>query len=358
MTSTRKKFNTKDYLGRSRVYTKISGAANIQRIWVWDQDRSEYVAPPRGAVFEALRYEVTSDGGRKRVRQSFTNLDAARIWQNRLDEKSSQPTMVVGVDTHSTARLGTHSPAVSGPLLGEVYAEYHRRKLMRLSENTRRKYQQYVRLHLQDLMQLPIRSVTANTIDRWLDGARRKVQDGVSNSKRTSFMHELTFLNGLLNYYVEYYEDPEFKNPLRKRHRQDAFLCKAPPKHRDLTEDEFKRFLVELGKCSRGEMYVAMATVQYYQALRISEVAAIHFEDLSLNWRNPEDSTLRVCRHMVYLREKGCKPVLMDGFKNATGGQDSVREQPLFQPSFEALKSLFRLGTGLIFANGNGSPLT
>jgi integrase len=361
MNQAKRKFSTKEYQGRLRIYTKISGAANIQRIWVWDKDRSEYVTPPRGNVFEALRYEITSDGGRKRVRQSFSALDDARQWQNRINEESAPVVRTFGADafiSQPETHVNSLVSSAAGLLLGEVYAEYHRRKLMRLSENTRRKYEQYVRLHLQELMQMPIRSITPYTLDRWLDGARRNALNRTSNVKRTSFMHELVFLNSLLNYYVEYYEDSEFKNPMRKRHRQDAFVCKAAPKHRDLTEDEFKRFLVELGNCTRGEVYVAMATVQYYQALRISEVAAIHFEDLNLNWRNPEDSTLRVCRHMVYMRQKGCKPTLMDGFKNASGGQDSVREQPLFQQSFEALKGLFRLGSGLIFASTDGLPFT
>jgi hypothetical protein len=41
----------------------------------------------------------------------------------------------------------------------------------------------------------------------------------------------------------------------------------------------------------------------------------------------------------------------MAGFKNASGGLNSVREQPVFQQSFEALKGVFRIGTLLIFCS-------
>jgi integrase len=350
MKNSRHKFNAKMYQGRARIYTKIAGTVNIQRIWVWDESRAEYVPPVRGNAFEAMRYDVTTEGGRKRVRQSFSTLEEARVWQNRIEAVVNNLSAPEG-DSSSITSAG-------GPLLGDVYAEYHRRKLMKLSVNTRLKYEQYVRLHMQDLLQRPIRSLTPHTIDEWLDRLTRKAMRSGASHRRFSFDHELTFLSGLINYYIEYFEDPVFRSPLRKRHRQDAVLAKAPPKHRDLTEGEFKLFLSELAKGPQGEMFSCVATVQFYQALRISEVAALHFEDLNLNWKTPEDSTLRICRHFVYLRSKGSKPVLMAGFKNASGGLNSVREQPVFQQSFEALKGVFRIGTGLIFCSSKGLPLT
>jgi integrase len=146
---------------------------------------------------------------------------------------------------------------------------------------------------------------------------------------------------------------------LRKRHRQDAVLCKPAPKHRDFTEEEFWLFEKAIRQGEKlGHVLAPMATVQFFQALRISEVAAIHFEDINLNRKEPQESTLRICRHLIYLRQRGRAPMLADGFKNAGGGVNSVKEQPVFQQTYEAIKDVFRIGTGLIFTNPDGSPLT
>ena len=84
--------------------------------------------------------------------------------------------------------------------------------------------------------------------------------------------------------------------------------------------------------------------------MRISEVAALRQEDLRLNFRSPRESSLQVCQHVVYPRVGKEKPLVEDGFKNARGGQDSVKEQPLWSETFAALKTVFRLGArGLLF---------
>ena len=99
-----------------------------------------------------------------------------------------------------------------------------------------------------------------------------------------------------------------------------------------------------------------LATVQYFQALRISEAAAIRWEDLHLDWTNPRTSRLVICQHVVFLRGRGSSSYIEAGFKNASKAEP-VKEQPMFPESFEAIKLLFKTGaTGLVFCDGeNGN---
>jgi site-specific recombinase XerD len=46
-------------------------------------------------------------------------------------------------------------------------------------------------------------------------------------------------------------------------------------------------------------------------------------------------------------------------FKNARGGEDSVKEQPLWPQAFEALKSVFKVGAkGLVFGVSTSEPFS
>jgi integrase len=94
-----------------------------------------------------------------------------------------------------------------------------------------------------------------------------------------------------------------------------------------------------------------MATVQYYQALRISEVAALFWEDLFFDWDEPHRSRLTVRRKIYWPRKAGIASEIKEGFKNADSGDNQgVKEQPLFPESYEALMRIFKSGSkGLIF---------
>jgi integrase len=159
----------------------------------------------------------------------------------------------------------------------------------------------------------------------------------------------------VLKYYHEYFDDPTFVNPLRRRHREAAVVGRRRQENaqKDLTVEEFYRFREAIlkQKSPDASALAALATVQYFQALRISEVAALHWEDVLLDWRQPKNSRLRVHRHVIYLRRKGDLSFIEEGFKNSTR-EDSIKEQPLFPESFAALKTLYRLhAKGLVFTN-------
>lgn len=345
-----KRFDPKKYNGKRRLFRRVAGAAGIQRIWVWDPERAEYRAPTFGLAFVARRYEVTAQGGRKRVKGMFGTLEEAREWTRNL--ASAPPNLVVPLSSATSVQS-------LGPTFQEVYDAFWKKKVSKLGSGTQANYRRYVRLHFGSVLNVPIRSVTARFVDDLLEEWRSSLGRFHQSKVRTCFKHELSVLRSVLRFYQEYYDDPEFRFPLKERHSRDAVLAKAPPKHKDLSEQEFLRFHDALSKRKNGALFSAMATVQFYQALRISEVAALRHEDLLLNFRSPRESSLRVCQHVVYPRVGKELPVVEAGFKNARGGQDSVKEQPLWPETFAALKTVFRLGMkGLVFGLSPTAPFS
>lgn len=342
-----KRFDPKKYQGKKRLFVKVAGAAGIHRIWVWDAVQAEYRAPSFGQAFVARRYEATAQGGRKRVKAVFGTLEEAREWVRYLAPSSS------GIASAPTPMaVGSVQSVVPdlGPTFQEVYDAFWKKKVSKLGRGTQANYRRYVRLHFASVMDLPIRTIAPRFVDDLLEEWRGSVGRFHQSKSRTCFKHELSVLRSVLRFYQEYYDDPEFRFPLKERHARDAVLAKAPPKHKDFTEEEFVRFRDALAKRKHGALFSVMATVQFYQALRISEVAALRQEDLRLNFRSPRESSLQVCQHVVYPRVGKEKPLVEDGFKNARGGQDSVKEQPLWSETFAALKSIFRVGArGLLF---------
>ena len=125
---------------------------------------------------------------------------------------------------------------------------------------------------------------------------------------------------------------------------------------KDIKEKEFFLFRDVLKKLyfkdefkERGEIMAALASVQYYQAYRISEAAALHWEDVYLDYQNPENSRLKVVRAVFWPRRKDLQSYVKEGFKNDESN-DGVKEHPMFPETFEILSSLHRPGaTGLIF---------
>lgn len=326
------KFNTKQFQGKGRLYRLVPGAVRIQRLWVWDQEAVEYRNPPRGKCYLARRYEVVL-GKRKRVTGYFETLEEARNWQAGAESESVKP----------------FSRSV-GPILQNVIDEWKERHFPGLAEGTRLQYEKLIRLHFWDLLNLPINDLTPHVVDGWLVRLKADALASERKTTRKSFEHELTLLTVILKYYGEYRDDPNFRHPVKARHRKAAQLNRRTiPKQKDMSEDEFLKFREELSKGSHADVMVPLATVQYYQALRVSEAAALHWEDILFDAVEPVKSRLRVVRSAFWPRKKGMCSEVRPGFKNskACGG---VKYQPLFRGSYEELAE-FQNGaaSGLIF---------
>ena len=359
------KFNAKKFLGKKRIYRPVSGATLISRVLVWDDDKSEYREPPRGTKYLARRAEVL-EGQRKLVAQSFDTLEAAKNWQLRIvvppeggANSVSQSRQILSQDrTHLVN--GKPALGVGGPLFCEVVDEWKSRTFSRLSKGTQINYEKYLRLHFTGVMKRPIESISPAFVDQWIDERKRLIDRFGRAWQRKSFEHELTLLSAILRYYIEYNDDTSYVHPVKRRHREAVKVAREVNNRsaQDITLLEFEKFRKSLKKYRFGEVLSALATVQFYQALRISEVAALRWEDVVFEWNSPQKSRLTVRQHVVYLRRKGVADFIEKGFKNASA-DEPVKEQPLFPDSFEALRNLFvDGGQGLIFRNAGGSFFT
>jgi integrase len=99
----------------------------------------------------------------------------------------------------------------------------------------------------------------------------------------------------------------------------------------------------------KGKILWALSTVQYYQALRISEAAALFWEDIHLDMENPKNSRIKVNKAVFWPRVEKMKSFIKPGFKNdkSNGG---VKEHPMFPETFKALKAIqMEKSSGLIF---------
>lgn len=329
-----KKFDPKVYQGKARVYSPVLNAPRVSKLWVWSAERACYEPPVNGSAFYARRY---SEDGRRKY-GSFPTIELARKWQS-------------GTETHSTPKSVGLLP--SGPTFSEIVTEWKRRRYPGLSESTRVAYDKIVNLYFGDLLSLNIHEITPQRIDLWLDELKDPNSETMMAKRRKSFSHELSVLSTVLRYYENYHDDAIFRYPVKQRHK-DALELNRPytPKHKDLTEAQFFKFREELKKGCYGDMLAALATVQFYQALRISEVAGLFCEDVKLDFDNPQQSRLAIVRAVCWPRKKGLPSFIKSGFKNsaANGG---IKEQPVFPESFDVLMPFFHeRGRGLIFQVG------
>lgn len=259
------KFNPRNYVGKDRIYVAIPNAPRISRLWMWDSDEKQYCTPTQGKGYMVGRYESDAEGNRKRRYQFFSSIEDGRQWQEGKEIKEATET----------------SSVASGPLFKDVIAEWKRRCFSRIAESTRISYENIIRLYFGSLIGLSIHEITPQRLDLWLDELKTP---GKWTLKRKMFKNELKLLSTVLNYYGSYHDDPDFHFPIKKRHRLGIELHRRTVKNKDLSEKAFLTFRESLRTLNgTGELMAALATVQYYQALRISEAAALHWEDVDLN---------------------------------------------------------------------------
>lgn len=326
--TTKHKFNPKLYQDKPRIYRPVPGAPRVLKLYVWDEEALEY--RPNG--YEARRYETAADGATSRKKKSFETLEEARYWQR-------------GVESplHEMAP----SNLDRGPLFAQIVHEWKRRKFPTLASSTQETYEKILNLYMGSLYGVPVRELTALRIDAWLDEMKDPNHKWIHSKKRLRFRNELKLLSTILGYYDEYYEDSEFRFPIKRRHYEDGDLNRATESSKDLSLEEFTLFREALRKTPHGTVLAPLATVQYFQAQRISETAGLTWEDISLDEGNPFNSRLTVRRIVVWPRVRTTPSYIKMGFKNSKAN-DGTKEQPLFPEAYHALMEL-KAVKGLVF---------
>lgn len=206
-----------------------------------------------------------------------------------------------------------------------------------------------------------VNEITPPIIDLWLSKLRdKKLNEG----RKTGFAYELRVLGSIFYFFREYSDDYSYQVPIRKRHfaKEEMASKKTPRKSKNLTPDEFLLFHKKLRAILPKKIKIVLSLVllQYWHALRVSEIAAIHWEDLFINETHPERSFLRINRSLKWIRGK---IILEDGFKNSNA-TDGFKDLLLFPVTYrvflELKRSYEKNGTalrGLVFRCPVGEPL-
>lgn len=313
------KFNPNNYMGKDRIYQAITGYQRISRIYVWNKTKRQYENPPIGKNYLAARYEISEQGNRKRVYGHFESLENALAWQ------AGKEVGVPLVDHGITFR--------------EVIEKWKKRKLSQKAISTKVAYEKIIRLYFGSLLNKPMKLFDSRAVDAWIDELKDPKGKFMKSNRRIAFDHELSLLSGILTYYREY-EDNAFLHPIFGRHQDDVRTDrKKKAKKKDLNPAQFHCFLTELRKQKNGRLLSVLATVQYYQALRVSEVAALYWEDVLWNQEIPLESRLAVQRSVIFAKKKGESSIIQSGFKNSEAN-DGMKEQPIFPETYFALRSI------------------
>lgn len=326
-------FNLKVYT-KDRIYRKIKQYPGQSRLLVWDADRAEYGPPIRGKNIQARKTILVN--GKKIIKKEFFNSsEEAHLWQISKNEVV-EPVKAITVE------------AELFPALIERWKLFHYPKV---KSGTQIRYDGLLKRAFPYWSTYAVSDIVPSDIDKWLEWLR--TQPG--RSTRKSFEDELDLLSVIMNYVEEFDDSNKFKSPIKKRHYENAIVRKERKSNRKMTEEEFLQFRDRIGKGAYGENMFHLVTLQFYQALRVSEVCALGWEDVHFA-ANPAESYIEISKHIQWKRVKGAKPELENGFKNseALGGSKILFLHP---ESYRSLQALQNQRAGLIF-HDSGQPYT
>lgn len=195
-------------------------------------------------------------------------------------------------------------------LFQDVFKEFINTKKSLLKQNTIDLYERIYHLHFSFFKDKDVDSFTPKTIDDWIFQLRLDNK----NKQRENFDHELCLLKNIVNFYNEFFDGSI--EVFKKRHALKSKLkLKTKKQNKELKESEFLKFSNKLALLY-GQEAEMLAILQYYEALRISEAVAIHYNDIHLNYDNPYLSYITINKSVVFTHSSTKKSYLQEGFKN------------------------------------------
>lgn len=313
-------FNPRFFKGL-KTRSPVPKNQGIYYVWYWNNETKTYDVPPK----EALRYRANRRirVGGKSVRECcyFDSVEEARIWRANLDASS-----LANISQVETVNKG-------GPKFEEVVIWWKEAKWKFFEPSTQLVYQRTLR-YLDFFIGMEVRAISAETVDLWLKGLTAPESLKEQQSTRQTFLHELELLSGVFKYYREYKDDPLFVYPMRKRHREAAVVkVIRAKKKKPMNPEQFELWTKALRNQRHGLMKEALARTQRSGALRVSEVAAIYWDDI--DWKN---HSVTIHRSVEWPRTRGIKASIKEGFKN--GEEKIIPLSPDAQKVLEELKAV------------------
>lgn len=318
----KQKFNPKTYLGSDRI--QLPAQKGISKCWTWDKEISEY----RCRSFEARKINYIN-GVKNTSKGHFNSLDEAKLW-------------LYGVPAQVKCSSIIFRDALKSWLEHEVS---HRAK------TTQAFYSKMLR-YFDFFLELHMEQINPLKVDEWIAFLKKNNK----NDKRFTFDKELGVLSQIFKYHaVNHYG---FVNPVNSNHSKKVRVKDAPPKDKNFLEPDFIKFRAELLKQENGLTLATLATVEYFHALRIGEVAALYWEDITFD-NEHKKRRIKIVRSVKWIRNKNKETYIENNFKNSRYLVDNTKEyiiQPEVYEFLLAFKEASKGNSGLIF-NDDGKPL-
>ncbi len=275
----KKIFNPRLYQDKDRVYSKVE--KGISKCWQWDVHIKEY----KFNYYEARKKGLL----KKEDKKTFQDLKTAKNWLYN----------VVAIDN-----------ADNSPKFAEVLEKWKLNHYSKIRRGSQIYYENKTQ-HFGNFLSLTIGQITPNCVDSWIIYLKKSPM----RDTRMSFDKEIDALKTVLAFYKEHLDEP-YELPIKKRHYESAFVKEKIVKNNVITEEEFLRFRDALLKSNHGLVFAAMATFQFYHALRISEAAGISKSDFTFGQKS-EANTFIIQRSIKWEREKNSVPTVHENFKNS-----------------------------------------
>lgn len=327
-----KKFNIKEFQG-NRIERTIPKHPRIVKVWKWNPEKQCYEAAG-GSPYLARRIRYLAQS-KVAERKAFADLESAKCWQNEAVNAQSLQQAVTLADS---------------PKFSQVLAQFKTDKFPSLGKSTQEIYERnFNGNYFNYFKSLRMAEISPVVVDEWI----RYLKSLPSRKTRTSFEVQLNIFKSVIAYYAGI--DDSFVSPVKKRHSETIIVAKKGYKNKNLTEADFLKFREQLKQYKYGDVLYVLSTVQYYQALRISEVSALSIESIHLSHDTPEESRIVINQSVRYDSAKRAVEV-QDSFKNAAANY-GAKESALLPESYKALSEYLQvnnLSSGAIFKNDHG----
>lgn len=284
-----------------RKLERVLRHMGIYRVLVWNDKAAKFEEPLRGARFIASVDSGFIGGKRRRVKRCFETFAEAKEFRS------------------SSIKIGDVIRESLKPKSTMTFKELAERwiadKLVHLERTTQARYRSYLQ-HFSVLNDLEVEKIDPSTIDSWISYVKRPEYLANLNSTRIGFEHEFTVLRGILNYYASRF-NRNYRLPFLKDHNKMLKVREKQSIRKDLSVDEFKKFIAALADLLAGtqhEVIYYIALAQYAIYGRIQDAAALHFEDFDF-----DRSKIYVRRKIQWARVKGEIDRITEGSKTNRG---------------------------------------
>jgi integrase len=313
----------------------VPGFPGIYRIQVLGKDMGKWSEPQRGAKFQVARSTKKMGGVAKREWEFFGSFAEAKAYRN-----GSLQVPLPAKDVFKAIP--------SGMTFGQLMEEWKANWLPSKQLPTQIRYLSYLQ-HFSFLKEKYVEEIRATDIDSWIAHVKTPEYLARFHSTRCDYSHEFSVLKCILGYYASR-RNRNFLLPFLRDHPPMLKVKEKPRKPKDLTVEQFKKFMVALRVAVVGkkcEVVFYVAVMQYLIYGRIQDAAALMYENFDF-----AANKIHVENKVQWIRKKGYEPLVVPGSKK--NGGKSIEMSTLAIQFFREWVMKSGVRSGLLFTYEGG----